>query len=105
MPNIVLMFPSHRYWALAMPIYLLVALTIAIVLLFVLNMINTAPLSSVDNITGDYLTAAYHDYTVLIVVMMLFPIEHYRTSQTCQQCTSYFSCSVFPSFRVLVVPH
>lgn len=46
-------FISCRYWALAMPIYLLVALTIMVVMLFGVNMNNTAPLDSVDNITGD----------------------------------------------------
>lgn len=41
-----------RYWALALPLYLLVALTMCFVVLFGVNMINTAPLCSVDNVTG-----------------------------------------------------
>ncbi|XP_062341093.1 phosphatidylinositol N-acetylglucosaminyltransferase subunit P isoform X2 [Osmerus eperlanus] len=51
----------QKYWALAMPIYLLVALTIAIVTLFGVNMINTAPLSSVDNIKDIYTKGQHMD--------------------------------------------
>ncbi|XP_039526250.1 phosphatidylinositol N-acetylglucosaminyltransferase subunit P isoform X2 [Pimephales promelas] len=42
----------QKYWALAAPIYMLVTLTTCFVLLFGVNMMNTAPLASVDNITG-----------------------------------------------------
>lgn len=41
-----------RYWALAAPIYLLVALVISLVILFGVNLHSTAPLDSVDNVTG-----------------------------------------------------
>ncbi|XP_077101625.1 phosphatidylinositol N-acetylglucosaminyltransferase subunit P isoform X2 [Siphateles boraxobius] len=44
----------QKYWALAAPIYMLVTLTTCLVLLFGVNMMNTAPLSSVDNITDRY---------------------------------------------------
>ncbi|XP_030647948.1 phosphatidylinositol N-acetylglucosaminyltransferase subunit P [Chanos chanos] len=44
----------QKYWALAVPIYLLVALTTSLVVLFGVNMMNTAPLNSVDNITDNY---------------------------------------------------
>lgn len=44
----------QKYWALAGPIYLLVALSTCFVLLFGVNMMNTAPLASVDNITDAY---------------------------------------------------
>ncbi|TKS89898.1 Phosphatidylinositol N-acetylglucosaminyltransferase subunit P [Collichthys lucidus] len=47
----------QKYWALAVPIYLLVALTISLVILFGVNMNNTAPLDSVDNITDMYAQA------------------------------------------------
>ncbi|XP_061823691.1 phosphatidylinositol N-acetylglucosaminyltransferase subunit P [Nerophis lumbriciformis] len=44
----------QKYWALAVPIYLLVALTICVVMLYGVNMYNTAPLDSLDNITDVY---------------------------------------------------
>ncbi|KAF7657509.1 hypothetical protein LDENG_00026280 [Lucifuga dentata] len=44
----------QKYWALAVPIYLLVALLISLVLLFGVNLSITAPLDSVDNITDVY---------------------------------------------------
>ncbi|KAM6897046.1 phosphatidylinositol N-acetylglucosaminyltransferase subunit P [Xenentodon cancila] len=47
----------QKYWALAAPIYLLVALMVFVVVLFGINMNNTAPLDSVDNITDAYAQA------------------------------------------------
>uniref|UniRef100_A0A671Q0Q7 Phosphatidylinositol N-acetylglucosaminyltransferase subunit P n=2 Tax=Sinocyclocheilus anshuiensis TaxID=1608454 RepID=A0A671Q0Q7_9TELE len=44
----------QKYWALAAPIYLLVTLSTCLVLLFGVNLMNTAPLASVDNITDHY---------------------------------------------------
>ncbi|XP_054625480.1 phosphatidylinositol N-acetylglucosaminyltransferase subunit P [Dunckerocampus dactyliophorus] len=44
----------QKYWALAVPIYLLVALTIFVVMLYGVNMYNTAPLDCVDTITDVY---------------------------------------------------
>ncbi|XP_003961335.1 phosphatidylinositol N-acetylglucosaminyltransferase subunit P [Takifugu rubripes] len=44
----------QKYWALAVPVYLLVGLTISLLMLFGVNMSNTAPLDSVDNITDTY---------------------------------------------------
>ncbi|XP_060764224.1 phosphatidylinositol N-acetylglucosaminyltransferase subunit P [Neoarius graeffei] len=51
----------QKYWALAMPIYLLVALTICFVVLFGVNMINTAPLCSVDNVTDHFTKTQLQD--------------------------------------------
>lgn len=42
----------RRYWALAVPIYLLVALAVSCVVLLGVNLNSTAPLDAVDNITG-----------------------------------------------------
>ncbi|KAL7847293.1 hypothetical protein SRHO_G00222730 [Serrasalmus rhombeus] len=52
--SIGLTYWPQKYWALALPIYLLVALTLSLVMLFGVNMINTAPLCSVDNITDHF---------------------------------------------------
>lgn len=44
----------QKYWVLAAPIYFLVGLVVFVVVLFGVNMCNTAPLDSVDNVTDVY---------------------------------------------------
>ncbi|XP_017344478.1 phosphatidylinositol N-acetylglucosaminyltransferase subunit P [Ictalurus punctatus] len=51
----------QKYWALALPIYLLVTLTMCFVVLFGVNMMNTAPLGSVDNVTDRFAKAQLQD--------------------------------------------
>ncbi|KAJ3608010.1 hypothetical protein NHX12_025060 [Muraenolepis orangiensis] len=44
----------QKYWVLAVPVYLLVGLVVCFLVLFGVNMMNTAPLDSLDNITDPY---------------------------------------------------
>ncbi|KAL0994490.1 hypothetical protein UPYG_G00122950 [Umbra pygmaea] len=44
----------QKFWALGVPMYLLAAIVVCFIMLFAVNMINTAPLTSVDNITDVY---------------------------------------------------
>ncbi|XP_057682419.1 phosphatidylinositol N-acetylglucosaminyltransferase subunit P [Corythoichthys intestinalis] len=53
----------QKYWALAVPIYLLVALTISVLMLFGINMYNTAPLDSLDNVTDGFAKSQLSEVT------------------------------------------